>query len=42
VKIDFIKAYFEALEEQYIDQEKKISVKERINKIQLAVLIKNE
>lgn len=40
-KIDFAKKYFEALDENYKDQNIKISFKERINKTQLAALIKN-
>ena len=40
-KIDFAKKYFEALGEHYKDQNIKISFKERINKTQLAALIKN-
>ncbi|WP_276978873.1 DEAD/DEAH box helicase family protein [Flavobacterium filum] len=40
-KIDFAKKYFEALAEHYKDQGIKISFKERINKTQLAALIKN-
>lgn len=40
-KIDFAKKYFEALGEHYIDQNIKISFKERINKTQLAALINN-
>ena len=40
-KIDFAKKYFEALGEHYKDQKIKISFKERINKTQLAALIKN-
>ncbi|GAB1405474.1 DEAD/DEAH box helicase family protein [Lentimicrobium sp.] len=39
-KIDFAKKYFEALGEHYKDQDIKISFKERINKTQLAALIK--
>jgi len=39
-KIDFAKKYFEALGEHYKDQNIKISFKERINKTQLAALIK--
>ena len=39
-KIDFAKKYFEALAEYYKDQDIKISFKERINKTQLAALIK--
>jgi len=39
-KIDFAKKYFEALDEHYKDQNIKISFKERINKTQLAALIK--
>lgn len=41
-KIDFAKKYFEALAEHYKDQNIKISFKERINKTQLAALIKSE
>ena len=41
VKIDFAKKYFEALGEHYKDQNIKISFKERINKTQLAALIKS-
>ncbi|MFK7059832.1 DEAD/DEAH box helicase family protein [Flavobacterium oreochromis] len=40
-KIDFAKKYFEALAEHYKDQNIKISFKERINKTQLAALIKH-
>jgi type III restriction enzyme len=40
-KIDFVKKYFEALAEHYKDQNIKISFKERINKTQLAALIKS-
>jgi len=40
-KIDFAKKYFEALGEHYKDQNIKISFKERINKAQLAALIKS-
>lgn len=40
-KIDFAKKYFEALGEHYKDQNIKVSFKERINKTQLAALIKN-
>ncbi len=40
-KIDFAKKYFEALSEHYKDQNIKISFKERINKTQLAALIKS-
>ncbi len=40
-KIDFAKKYFEALADHYKDQDIKISFKERINKTQLAALIKN-
>ena len=40
-KIDFAKKYFEALNEHYKDQNIKISFKERIDKTQLAALIKN-
>ena len=39
-KIDFAKKYFEALSEHYKDQNVKISFKERINKTQLAALLK--
>ncbi len=39
-KIDFAKKYYEALGEHYKDQNIKISFKERINKTQLAALIK--
>lgn len=42
VKIDFAKKYFEALSEHYKDQNIKVSFKERINKTQLAALIKSE
>ena len=42
MKIDFAKKYFEALAEHYKDQNIKISFKERINKTQLAALIKSE
>ncbi|WP_276979131.1 DEAD/DEAH box helicase family protein [Flavobacterium filum] len=41
VKIDFAKKYFEALGEHYKGQNIKVSFKERINKTQLAALIKN-
>lgn len=41
-KIDFAKKYFEALAEHYKDQNIKILFKERINKTQLASLIKEE
>jgi type III restriction enzyme len=41
VKIDFAKKYFEALSEHYKDQNIKVSFKERINKTQLAALIKS-
>lgn len=41
MKIDFAKKYFEVLAEHYKDQDIKISFKERINKTQLAALIKN-
>jgi type III restriction enzyme len=41
LKIDFAKKYFEALGEHYKDQNIKISFKERINKTQLAALIKS-
>ncbi len=41
-KIDFAKKYFEALNEHYKNDNIKISFKERINKTQLAALIKNE
>ncbi|PZX16443.1 type III restriction enzyme [Breznakibacter xylanolyticus] len=40
-KIDFAKKYFEALGEHYKDENIKISFKERINKTQLAALIKS-
>ena len=40
-KIDFAKKYFEVLAAHYKDQDIKISFKERINKTQLAALIKN-
>lgn len=40
-KIDFAKKYFEALSEYYKDENIKISFKERINKTQLAALIKS-
>lgn len=40
-KIDFAKKYFEALAEYYKDQNIKVSFKERINKTQLAALIKS-
>lgn len=40
-KIDFAKKYFEALGEHYKDQKIKISFKERIDKTQLAALIKS-
>ncbi|MFN6073981.1 MAG: DEAD/DEAH box helicase family protein [Fluviicola sp.] len=40
-KIDFAKKYFEALGEHYKDQNIKISFKERIDKTQLAALIKS-
>jgi type III restriction enzyme len=40
-KIDFAKKYFEALAEHYKDQDIKISFKERIDKAQLAALIKS-
>jgi type III restriction enzyme len=39
-KIDFAKKYFEALSEHYKNENIKISFKERINKTQLAALIK--
>lgn len=39
-KIDFAKQYFETLAEHYKDKNIKISYKERINKTQLAALIK--
>lgn len=39
-KIGFAKKYFEALGEHYKDQNIKVSLKERINKTQLAALIK--
>lgn len=42
VKIDFAKKYFEALNEFYKDQKIKVSFKERINRTQLATLIKSE
>lgn len=41
-KIDFAKKYFKALSEHYKDQNIKISFKERINKTQLAALIRSE
>lgn len=41
-KIDFAKKYFEALAEHYKDHNIKILFKERINKTQLAALIKGE
>lgn len=41
-KIDFAKKYFEALGEHYKDQNIKVLFKERINKTQLAALIKSE
>jgi type III restriction enzyme len=41
-KIDFAKKYFEALAEHYKDQNIKVLFKERINKTQLAALIKGE
>ena len=41
-KIDFAKKYFEALNEHYKNENIKISFKERINKTQLAALIKSE
>ena len=41
-KIDFAKKYFEALSEHYKGQNIKVSFKERINKTQLAALIKSE
>ncbi|GCD76946.1 DEAD/DEAH box helicase [Thermaurantimonas aggregans] len=41
-KIDFAKKYFEALNEHYKGQKIKISFKERINKTQLAALIKGD
>jgi len=41
-KIDFAKKYFEALGEYYKNENIKISFKERINKTQLAALIKSE
>lgn len=41
-KIDFAKKYFEALGEHYKNQNIKISFQERINKTQLAALIKSE
>jgi type III restriction enzyme len=40
-KIDFAKKYFEALSEHYKDKNIKISFKERINRTQLAALIKS-
>ena len=40
-KIDFAKKYFETLAEHYKDKNIKISFKERINKTQLAALIKS-
>jgi type III restriction enzyme len=40
-KIDFAKKYFEALSEHYKGQNIKVSFKERINKTQLAALIKS-
>lgn len=40
-KIEFAKKYFEALNEYYKDQNIKVSFKERINRTQLAALIKN-
>lgn len=40
-KIDFAKKYFEALSEHYKNDNIKISFKERINKTQLATLIKS-
>jgi type III restriction enzyme len=40
-KIEFAKKYFEALNEHYKDQNIKVSFKERINRTQLAALIKN-
>lgn len=40
-KIDFAKKYFEALNEHYKDENIKISFKKRINKTQLAALIKS-
>jgi type III restriction enzyme len=40
-KIDFAKKYFEALGEHYKNENIKISFKERINKTQLAALIKS-
>lgn len=40
-KIDFAKKYFEALQEYYTGENIKISFKERINRTQLAALIKN-
>jgi type III restriction enzyme len=41
-KIDFAKKYFEALSDYYKGQKIKVSFKERINKTQLAALIKSE
>lgn len=41
MKIDFAKKYFEALAEHYKDQSIKILFRERINKTQLAALIKS-
>lgn len=41
-KIDFAKKYFEALSEYYKDKNIKISYRERINRTQLAELIKSE
>jgi len=41
-KIDFAKKYFEALSEYYNNKNIKISFKERINRTQLAELIKSE
>jgi len=41
-KIDFAKKYFEALKEYYKDKDFTVSFKERINRTQLATLIKGE
>jgi type III restriction enzyme len=41
-KIDFAKKYFEALSEYYKDKNFKVSFKERINRTQLATLIKEK
>jgi len=41
-KIDFAKKYFDALKEYYKDKDFKVSFKERINRTQLATLIKGE